>query len=209
LIHYTPPYSAYPKEFWSSSGSELGLCSTSGCPRIAGPLYARCLCYQRLVGPLDSSLHPHMPTLVDLSACEYFHRSCQGLAKLSANSGSYLTGSYQASFVLSLSLITSNTGGQTKKMIVSGMIWFGACIGNIAGVSSPLIDTRKETSLTFLYSPSFTRRNRPPNITSASALYLWPTASSFAYSSYSVMSSYTRTERRKNSGRVTCPVRRN
>lgn len=58
----------------------------------------------------------------------------------------YLTGSYQASFVLSLSLITSNTGGQSKselptppsvandpEMIVSGMIWFGACIGNIAG----------------------------------------------------------------------------
>ncbi|OAQ96744.1 hypothetical protein LLEC1_05363 [Akanthomyces lecanii] len=43
----------------------------------------------------------------------------------------YLTGSYQAAFVISLSLITSNTGGQSKKMIVSGMIWFGACIGNI------------------------------------------------------------------------------
>lgn len=49
------------------------------------------------------------------------------------NSSSYLTGSYQASFVLSLSLITSNTGGQSKKMIVSGMIWLGACVGNIAG----------------------------------------------------------------------------
>lgn len=46
---------------------------------------------------------------------------------------SYLTGSYQASFVLSLSLITSNTGGQSKKMILSGMIWLGACIGNIIG----------------------------------------------------------------------------
>lgn len=45
---------------------------------------------------------------------------------------SYLTGSYQASFVISLSLITSNTGGQSKKMIVSGMIWLGACVGNIA-----------------------------------------------------------------------------
>jgi hypothetical protein len=44
---------------------------------------------------------------------------------------SYMTGSYQASFVLSLSLVTSNTGGQSKKMIVSGMIWFGACVGNI------------------------------------------------------------------------------
>lgn len=46
-------------------------------------------------------------------------------------SNSYLTGSYQASFVIGLSLITSNVGGQSKKMIVSGMIWFGACIGNI------------------------------------------------------------------------------
>ncbi|KAL7418778.1 hypothetical protein Q5752_006461 [Cryptotrichosporon argae] len=43
----------------------------------------------------------------------------------------YLTGSYQASFVIFLSVITSNTGGQTKKMLVSGTIWFGACIGNI------------------------------------------------------------------------------
>ncbi|KAI1478051.1 MFS general substrate transporter [Daldinia eschscholtzii] len=45
----------------------------------------------------------------------------------------YLTGSYQASFVISLSLVTSNTGGQSKKMIVSGMVWFGSCVGNIAG----------------------------------------------------------------------------
>ncbi|KAK6906292.1 hypothetical protein I204_00893 [Kwoniella mangroviensis CBS 8886] len=45
----------------------------------------------------------------------------------------YLTGSYQCSFVLSLSLITSNTGGQSKKMLVSAMIWFGACVGNIVG----------------------------------------------------------------------------
>ncbi|KAI1447121.1 MFS general substrate transporter [Annulohypoxylon stygium] len=45
----------------------------------------------------------------------------------------YLTGSYQASFVISLSLATSNTGGQSKKMIVAGMIWFGSCVGNIVG----------------------------------------------------------------------------
>jgi hypothetical protein len=44
----------------------------------------------------------------------------------------YLTGSYQASFVLALSLITSNIGGMTKRMIISGIIWFGACVGNIA-----------------------------------------------------------------------------
>ncbi|KAG8853265.1 hypothetical protein FRB96_008349 [Tulasnella sp. 330] len=45
----------------------------------------------------------------------------------------YMTGSYQTTFVLSLSLITSNTGGQTKKMILAATIWLGACIGNIAG----------------------------------------------------------------------------
>lgn len=68
----------------------------------------------------------------------------------------YLTGSYQSSFVslfqmaslklpltwiqvLSLSLITSNVGGQSKKMLVSGMIWVGACVGNIAGYVPPPI----------------------------------------------------------------------
>ncbi|KAL1713487.1 major facilitator superfamily domain-containing protein, partial [Schizophyllum commune] len=43
----------------------------------------------------------------------------------------YLTGSYQASFVLGVSLITSNVAGQTKKQIASAMIWLGACVGNI------------------------------------------------------------------------------
>ncbi|KAE9401205.1 MFS general substrate transporter [Gymnopus androsaceus JB14] len=45
----------------------------------------------------------------------------------------YLTGSYQASFVLGLSIITSNTAGQTKKQLTSALIWLGACVGNISG----------------------------------------------------------------------------
>ncbi|KAF9074584.1 major facilitator superfamily domain-containing protein [Rhodocollybia butyracea] len=45
----------------------------------------------------------------------------------------YLTGSYQTSFVLALSIITSNTAGQTKKQLTSALIWLGACVGNIAG----------------------------------------------------------------------------
>ena len=45
---------------------------------------------------------------------------------------SYLTGSYQASFVIALSLITSNTGGQTKKMLVSGTIWVSSSISRHA-----------------------------------------------------------------------------
>ncbi|TFL04974.1 major facilitator superfamily domain-containing protein [Pterulicium gracile] len=45
----------------------------------------------------------------------------------------YLTGSYQASFVIGLSLITSNVGGQTKKQLTSAIIFVGVCVGNIAG----------------------------------------------------------------------------
>ncbi|OAA66895.1 major facilitator superfamily transporter allantoate [Niveomyces insectorum RCEF 264] len=44
----------------------------------------------------------------------------------------YLTGSYQASFIIGLSMVTSNTGGQSKKMIVAGLVWFGSCIGSIS-----------------------------------------------------------------------------
>ncbi|GAB1733347.1 hypothetical protein NU195Hw_g7532t1 [Hortaea werneckii] len=58
----------------------------------------------------------------------------------------YMTGSYQASFIMTLSLITSNVGGQSKKMIVSGIIWFGACVGNIA-------------------SPFFYKEDQAPNYT--------------------------------------------
>ncbi|CAG8901767.1 unnamed protein product [Penicillium egyptiacum] len=87
----------------------------------------------------------------------------------------YLTGSYQASFVISLSLITSNTGGQSKKMIVSGMIWFGACIGNIAspffykseqapgyplGIGSLLVANCLELALFFVLRYAFIWENR-------------------------------------------------
>lgn len=88
---------------------------------------------------------------------------------------SYLTGSYQASFVICLSLITSNTGGQSKKMIVSGMIWFGACVGNIAspffyrsnqapsyhlGIGSLLVANCVEVALFFVFRYSFKWENR-------------------------------------------------
>ncbi len=88
---------------------------------------------------------------------------------------SYLTGSYQAAFVISLSLITSNTGGQSKKMIVSGMIWFGACIGNIIspffykddqapsyqlGIGSLLTANCIEVLLFFVFRYAFKWENR-------------------------------------------------
>ncbi|KPM33980.1 hypothetical protein AK830_g12593 [Neonectria ditissima] len=87
----------------------------------------------------------------------------------------YLTGSYQASFVICLSLITSNTAGQSKKMIVSGMVWFGACVGNIAspffyradqapsyhlGIASLLVANCVEVVIFFVFRYSFRWENR-------------------------------------------------
>ncbi|KAI1138502.1 MFS general substrate transporter [Hypoxylon sp. FL0543] len=87
----------------------------------------------------------------------------------------YLTGSYQASFVISLSLVTCNTGGQSKKMIVSGMVWFGSCIGNIAspffykaeqvpsyhlGIGSLLVANFAELILFFVFRYAFKWENR-------------------------------------------------
>ncbi|KAJ5280685.1 hypothetical protein N7478_006057 [Penicillium angulare] len=45
----------------------------------------------------------------------------------------YLTGSYNASFVIILSILTGNIAGHTKKVITNAMIFLGVCAGNIAG----------------------------------------------------------------------------
>ncbi|KAL4798694.1 putative MFS allantoate transporter [Aspergillus venezuelensis] len=45
----------------------------------------------------------------------------------------YLTGSYNASFVIILSILTGNIAGHTKKAITNAMIFLGVCAGNIAG----------------------------------------------------------------------------
>ncbi|EFX04472.1 major facilitator superfamily transporter allantoate [Grosmannia clavigera kw1407] len=87
----------------------------------------------------------------------------------------YLTGSYQASFVICLSLVTGNTGGQSKKMIVAGMIWAGACVGNISspffyrskqaptyhlGIGSLLVANCLELLLFFVFRAVFIWENR-------------------------------------------------
>ncbi|KAI1215175.1 MFS general substrate transporter [Annulohypoxylon truncatum] len=87
----------------------------------------------------------------------------------------YLTGSYQAAFVISLSLATSNTGGQSKKMIVAAMIWFGNCLGNIVspffyissqaptyhlGIGSLLVANFLEFLLFFVFRYAFIFENR-------------------------------------------------
>ncbi|KAJ4393521.1 hypothetical protein N0V93_002733 [Gnomoniopsis smithogilvyi] len=45
----------------------------------------------------------------------------------------YLTGPYNAAFVLILSLVTANTAGHTKKVVTNAFIFLGYCTGNIAG----------------------------------------------------------------------------
>lgn len=45
----------------------------------------------------------------------------------------YLTGPYNAAFVLILSLQTANTAGHTKKVVTNAMLFLGYCTGNIAG----------------------------------------------------------------------------
>ncbi|KAJ5988334.1 MFS general substrate transporter [Penicillium waksmanii] len=87
----------------------------------------------------------------------------------------YLTGSYQASFVICLSLVTSNTGGHSKRMIVSGIIWFGSCVGSIAspffyktsqapsyqlGIGSLLVTNVIEFFLFFVFRFAFKWENR-------------------------------------------------
>lgn len=105
----------------------------------------------------------------------------------------YLTGSYQASFVIFLSVITSNTAGQTKKMLVSGTIWFGACVGNIASpfVSLALPNNRFSSS----HGTSFTKPTKLPLITSVSDLFSSQTALSSVSSLLSDTPSFGRTRR--------------
>ncbi|KAI9842385.1 MAG: hypothetical protein M1837_007305, partial [Sclerophora amabilis] len=45
----------------------------------------------------------------------------------------YLTGPYNAAFVLILSLQTANTAGHTKQVVTNAMLFLGYCAGNIAG----------------------------------------------------------------------------
>ncbi|KAI0170135.1 putative MFS allantoate transporter [Pestalotiopsis sp. NC0098] len=45
----------------------------------------------------------------------------------------YLTGPYNAAFVLVLSLQTANTAGHTKKVVTNAVLFLGYCAGNISG----------------------------------------------------------------------------
>ncbi|WPH02557.1 Hypothetical protein R9X50_00542200 [Acrodontium crateriforme] len=45
----------------------------------------------------------------------------------------YLTGPYNAAFVMILSMSTANTAGHTKKVITNAVLFLGYCTGNLAG----------------------------------------------------------------------------
>lgn len=44
----------------------------------------------------------------------------------------YLTGPYNAAFVIMLSLQTANTAGHTKKVITNAVLFLGYCVGNVS-----------------------------------------------------------------------------
>ncbi|GAB7332495.1 hypothetical protein MBLNU13_g04289t1 [Cladosporium sp. NU13] len=62
-----------------------------------------------------------------------------GLAFLDANNQAgrlvsyYLTGPYNAAFVMVLSMSTANTAGHTKKVVTNAVLFLGYCTGNIVG----------------------------------------------------------------------------
>lgn len=49
--------------------------------------------------------------------------------------GYYLTGAYNAPYVMLLALVTSNTAGTTKKIVTSGIVWVAYCAGETSSVA--------------------------------------------------------------------------
>lgn len=45
----------------------------------------------------------------------------------------YLTGPYNAAFVMILSMQVANTAGHTKKVVTNAVLFLGYCTGNLAG----------------------------------------------------------------------------
>jgi len=69
----------------------------------------------------------NVPTVVGFAMVAWCHGKGARLA------GYWLTGASNATFVLGLSLLSGNVGGQTKKAIASAAVFLGVAIGNIVG----------------------------------------------------------------------------
>ncbi|KAJ3789806.1 MFS general substrate transporter [Lentinula aff. detonsa] len=69
----------------------------------------------------------NVPTVVGFAMVAW----CKGTAPRLA--GFWLTGASNATFVLGLSLLSGNVGGQSKKAIASAAVFLGVAIGNIVG----------------------------------------------------------------------------
>lgn len=83
----------------------------------------------------------------------------------------YLTGPYNASFVLILSLVTANTAGHTKKVVTNAFIFLGYCIGEYPlALVPPCAPSLLPSTITAgsspspsqatLWAPSSTKRTR-------------------------------------------------
>ncbi|KAL9609244.1 MAG: hypothetical protein Q9167_005979, partial [Letrouitia subvulpina] len=64
----------------------------------------------------------------------------------------YLTGPYNAAFVLILSLQIANTAGHTKKVLTNAVLFLGYCTGNIAGPFFYKTSQTYELDLLFPYA---------------------------------------------------------
>ena len=43
--------------------------------------------------------------------------------------GYYLSGAYNAPYVMLLALVIANTAGTTKRVVTSGIVWVAYCVG--------------------------------------------------------------------------------
>ena len=96
------------------------------------------------------------------------------------------TGASNATFSLSLALVTSNTGGNTKKMIASAITFMGTAVGNIVGECAKLHPLRpaekRHSTDQQAHTPSLNRKRPTTRPVSLSA---WspesPRSVSFTY----------------------------
>lgn len=75
----------------------------------------------------------------------------------------YLTGPYNAAFVLVLSLQTANTAGHTKKVVTNAVLFLGYCAGNVSRRFESATDANQELSADLL---TYYCRSRGPSFIS-------------------------------------------
>uniref|UniRef100_A0A8H7K4A7 Major facilitator superfamily (MFS) profile domain-containing protein n=1 Tax=Bionectria ochroleuca TaxID=29856 RepID=A0A8H7K4A7_BIOOC len=114
---------------------------------IAGSLGGTLLLSMVAAG-LITSFIPNQKCNVAFATCLPIIIGCAIVWKASWNSlgvplfGFLLVGFFATPYVMILSLVTANTAGQTKKVVVTGMVWFAYCVSN--GVAPLLVRSTEQ-----------------------------------------------------------------